>query len=144
MDGKQQCYLGGAGAREREDSMSREIQNATDQVTEPVNIADADDPCRSLNAQWNSSVLWEEKHPGFSQEQLLRTLSSTLLEAADWLQNPASWVIDFLHDQQCHTYQMAPIPYPARPCRAAIPQTRVKFVTTPAVWKAQRLPTARL
>lgn len=51
--------------------MSREIQNATDQVTEPVNIADAYDRYRSLNTQWNSSVLLEEKHSGFSSEQLL-------------------------------------------------------------------------
>lgn len=46
------------------DSLSREIQNATDQVTEPVNIAEAYDRYRSLNTQWNSSVLLEEKHSG--------------------------------------------------------------------------------
>lgn len=54
------CYLGGAGLRVWEDSMSRAIQNATDQVTGPVNIADAYDLDRSLNTQWNSNLLLKD------------------------------------------------------------------------------------
>lgn len=45
------CYMGGWGPRVWEDSMSTANQNATDQVTEPVNIADAYDLYRSLNTQ---------------------------------------------------------------------------------------------
>lgn len=54
------CYLGGTGPRVRGDSMSRANQNATDQVTGPVNIADAYDLCRSLNTQWNSNLLLKD------------------------------------------------------------------------------------
>lgn len=54
------CYLGGTGPRVRGDSMSRANQNATDQVTGPVNIADAYDLYRSLNTQWNSNLLLKD------------------------------------------------------------------------------------
>lgn len=55
------CYLGGT-APVWQDSMSRVIQNAADQVTEPVNIADAYDLHGSLNTQWNSNLLLKDLH----------------------------------------------------------------------------------
>lgn len=54
------CYLGGCGPRVREDSMSTAIQNATDQVTGPVNIADAYDLYRSLSTQPHSHLLLKD------------------------------------------------------------------------------------
>lgn len=54
------CYLGGCGPRVWEDSMSTAIQNATDQVTEPVNIADAYDLYRSLSTQLHSNLLLKD------------------------------------------------------------------------------------
>lgn len=42
------------------DSMSTAIQNATDQVTEPVNIAGAYDLYGSLNTSWNSTLLLKD------------------------------------------------------------------------------------
>lgn len=65
--------------------MSREIQNATDQVTEPVNIADAYDRYRSLNTQWNSSLLLEEKHSGCFHRPSCPAIGHP--EAAAWLQS---------------------------------------------------------
>lgn len=55
------CYLGGT-APVWQDSMSRAIQNAADQVTELVNIADANDLHRSLDTQWNSNLLLKDLH----------------------------------------------------------------------------------
>lgn len=54
------CYLGGCSPRVGEDSMSTAIQNATDQVTGPVNIADAYDLYRSLNTQPHSHLLLKD------------------------------------------------------------------------------------
>lgn len=107
------CYLGGT-APVWQDSMSRAIQNAADQVTEPVNIADAYDLHRSLNTQWNSNLLLKDLHikPGCPTIG-----SNTLAQLADWLfsQEPVrltarfvgSWFIRSSSSNSATAYQMA-------------------------------------